>query len=178
MKYTLRYPSCIGCPHNLYFGDTISKKQFGVMMHCGEHFCIGEKRARRIKRRDLKSKVPVWCPKRKAPCKLRVYALKSERDEQMHRFLSSDPNDPVCILERRYALAANSEIEQTPQEFWMQCQSEPWTEVLHVEIPLYSVVEIDDGLMPAFFYRTTDGLRLAPYFNAEKAQANQMEETV
>ena len=39
MKYTLRQPACTGCPHDLYFGEAIPKKQFGVMMHCGEHFC-------------------------------------------------------------------------------------------------------------------------------------------
>ena len=35
MKYTLRQPACTGCPHDLYFGEAI-KKQFGVMMHCGD----------------------------------------------------------------------------------------------------------------------------------------------
>ena len=55
---------------------------------------------------------------------------------------------------------ASSEIELTPQEFWKRCQSEPWTNLLHIEIPLYSVVEIDDGLLPAFFYRAVDGLKL------------------
>ncbi len=37
MKYTLRRPSCLGCPHNLHFGDFVPKKQYGVMMHTGEH---------------------------------------------------------------------------------------------------------------------------------------------
>ena len=68
MKYTLRCPSCTGCPHDLYFGEAIPKKQFSVMMHCGEHFCTGGKKARRFKRSDPKiasgaqnGKVPVNC---------------------------------------------------------------------------------------------------------------------
>ena len=36
MKYTLRQPACTGCPHDLYFGEAIPKKQFGIMKHCGE----------------------------------------------------------------------------------------------------------------------------------------------
>ena len=125
MKYTLRRPSCTGCPHDLYFGEAIPKKQFGVMMHCGEHFCTGGKKARRFKRSDPKIAVPQWCPKRKSPCELRVYALKSIQDWHLHRLLPPDPDDPICISERRYALASSSKIELTPQEFWKRCQNEP-----------------------------------------------------
>lgn len=178
MKYTLRRPSCVSCPHDLYYGDAVSKKQYGVMMHCGEHFCTGGKRARRFKRSDPKVAVPQWCPKRKSPCEVRIYALKSEQDRQMFFFLSSDLNDPLYISEYRYALASSTRIELTPQEFWSSCQNEPYTELLDADIPLYSVVEIDDGLAPAFFYRTVDGLRIVPHFNTEKALANRMEETV
>ena len=175
---TVRQPTCAGCPHDLHFGDAISKKQFGVMMHCGEHFCTGSKRARRFKRGDPKFKVPAWCPKRKIPCELRVYTLKSSRDLQMHHLLSDNPDDPLYISEHRYALASSAKTELTPQEFWKRCQSESYTDLLGMDIPLYSVVEIDDGLAPAFFYRTADGLTLTPYFNAEKARKNRMEETV
>lgn len=178
MNYTLRQPSCFGCPHNLYFRDSILKKQFGVMMHYGEHFCTGGKRARRFKRRDPKSVVPQWCPKRKTPCELRVYSLKSEQDRQMFLCLAIDLNAPLYISEHRYALASSAKTELTPQEFWKRCQSESYTDLLGMDIPLYSVVEIDDGLAPAFFYRTADSLTLTPYFNAEKARKNRMEETV
>lgn len=178
MKYTLRHPSCVGCPHDLYYGDAVPKKQYGVMMHCGEHFCTGGKRARRFKRSDPKIAVPQWCPKRKSPCEVRIYALKSGQDWQMFLFLSSDPNDPLCISEYRYALASSTKIDLTPQEFWNSCQNEPSTELLAADIPLYSVVEIDDGLAPAFFYKTMDGFRMVSRFNTERALANRMEESV
>lgn len=178
MKYTLRQPTCTGCPHNLHFGDVFSKKQFGVMMHCGEHYCTGGKRARRFKRSDPKVRVPGWCPKRKNPCELRIYALKSSRDYQMHTLLSADPNDPLYISEHRYALASSARIELTPWEFWKRCQSEPYMELLGVNVPIYSVVEIDDGLAPAFFYRAKDGIEVFRYFDAEKAKGNRMEESV
>ncbi len=178
MKYTLRQPTCTGCPHNLHFGDVFSKKQFGVMMHCGEHYCTGGKRARRFKRSDPKVRVPGWCPKRKNPCELRIYALKSSRDYQMHTLLSADPNDPLYISEHRYALASSARIELTPWEFWKRCQSEPYMELLGVNVPIYSVVEIDDGLAPAFFYRAKDGLEVFRHFDTEKAKGNRMEESV
>lgn len=178
MKRTLRQPSCTGCPHNLHYGDAVPKKQFGVMMHCGEHFCTGSKRARRFKRSDPKIAVPQWCPKRKSPCDLRVYSLKSTQAWQMHCFLSDDPDDPLYISEYRYALASSSKIVLTPQEFWKRQQSEPAADLLEAAVPLYSVVEIDDGLAPAFFYKTVDGFKIVPYFNAKKARVNRMEETV
>lgn len=175
---TLRRPSCVGCPHNLYYGEFTPKKQFGVMMHCGEHFCTGGKRARRFKRSDPKIAVPQWCPKRKSPCEVRIYALKSKQDQQMFLCLSADPNDPLYISEYRYALASSTRIELTPQEFWISCQNEPGTELLDADIPLYSVVEIDDGLIPAFFYRTVEGFRIVSHFNTAKAKENRMEESV
>ncbi len=178
MKHTLRQPTCAGCPHNLHFEDFISKKQFGVMMHFGEHFCTGSKRARRFKRSDPKAAAPQWCPKRKIHCELRIYELKSSQDWQMHCLLSNDPDNPLYISERRYALASSAETELTPQAFWKRCQSESYSELLKIGIPLYSVVEIDDGLAPAFFYKTMSGITIVPYFNAEKARTNRMEGTV
>ena len=175
---TLRCPSCAGCPYDLHFGEAIPKKQFGVMMHCGEHFCTGGKRARRFKRSDPKIAAPQWCPKRKSPCEVRSYSLKSIRDRQMFLCLSADPNDPLYISEYRYALASSTRIELTPQEFWSRCQNEPGTELLDVDIPLYSVVEIDDGLAPSFFYRTVEGFRIVSHFNTAKAKKNRMEESV
>ena len=175
---TLRRPSCAGCPYDLHFGEAIPKKQFGVMMHCGEHFCTGGKRARRFKRSDPKIAAPQWCPKRKSPCEVRSYSLKSIRDRQMFLCLSADPNDPLYISEYRYALASSTKIELTPQEFWSRCQNEPGTELLDVDIPLYSVVEIDDGLAPSFFYRTVEGFRIVSHFNTAKAMKNRMEESV
>ena len=76
------------------------------------------------------------------------------------------------------ALASSTKIDLTPQEFWNSCQNEPSTELLAADIPLYSVVEIDDGLAPAFFYKTMDGFRMVSRFNTERALANRMEESV
>ena len=50
------------------------------MMHMGERFCTGGKRARKFKRSDPKIYVPDWCPTRKKPCELRVYKRDGEKE--------------------------------------------------------------------------------------------------
>ena len=178
MAYTLRNPSCAECPHNLYFMEPAPRKQHGVMMHCGERFCTGGKRTRRFKRSDPKIAVPSWCPKRKSPCELRVYALKSRQDWLLHVSLADDPNHPLYVSERRYALAVHTETAMTPKEFWDRSQAEPCTDLFDFEVPLYAVVEIDDGLAPAFFYWTSEGFKIIPHFNAGRTKANRREESV
>ena len=61
----LRKETCIGCECELQYTKSIPTKQMGVMMHMGERFCTGGKRARKFKRSDPKIYVPDWCPKRK-----------------------------------------------------------------------------------------------------------------
>jgi len=60
-----RMPTCIGCLHKITHESPIPMKKMGVMMHMGEKFCIGGKRARRFKRSDPKLYAPDWCPSSK-----------------------------------------------------------------------------------------------------------------
>lgn len=75
MRGKVYQPMCSGCPHDLYYSGSIPQKQFGVMMHCGEHFCTGGKRARRFKRSDPKIRVHrlrgvafYWGVREQVPC--------------------------------------------------------------------------------------------------------------
>ena len=172
MPDTLRKPTCVGCPHDLHFGEFIPKRQYGVMMHCGEHFCTGGKRARQFKRGDPKVKVPDWCPKRKSPCELRLYGFKDKETEMLHLLLSSGTEGASSPPAHRYALKREMHTELQPAEFWSRCKLEPYSDLLGFEVGLYEVLEIDDGLKPAFFYMTEDGLVLEPYFDAERARKN------
>lgn len=172
MADTLRKPTCVGCPHDLHFGEFTPKRQYGVMMHCGERFCIGSKRARRFKRGDPKVNVPDWCPKRKIPCELRIYGFKDENAEMLHYLLCAGTENTSTPSAHRYALKREAHTELQPAEFWSRCAIEPYSDLLGFELGLYEVLEIDDGLKPAFFYRTEDGLVLEPYFDAERARKN------
>ena len=81
----LRKPTCSDCPHNLQYMERLPIKKKGVTMHLGERFCVAGKRARKFKRSDPKTYVPSWCPRLKAPCELRIYGLKNQREWRMHR---------------------------------------------------------------------------------------------
>lgn len=81
----LRKETCIGCECELQYTKSIPTKQMGVMMHMGERFCTGGKRARKFKRSDPKIYVPDWCPKRKKPCELRVYCFKNKNEVETAR---------------------------------------------------------------------------------------------
>lgn len=175
MRDKLYQPVCSGCPHDLSYVDFIPQKNFGVMMHCGEHYCTGGKRARRFKRGDPKNRVPAWCPKRKTPCELRVYALKSLDDWYLHDLLSEGLGEILSPAASRYAPRFEGATELTPQEFWKRCDQEPAAGLLPVSMQLYEVLEIDDGLKPAFFYRDKADLRLVRSFDTGRARKNTME---
>ena len=174
----VRKPTCAGCPHNCYYSGEIPKKQFGVMMHQGERFCTGGKKARRFKRGDPTLYVPEWCPKRKKPCELRIYGFKSQGDWMLHTMLCQHMGKAISPSAIRYSLAFELHTELTPLEFWKRCQSEPIGELLHVAVHRYQVVEIDDGLKPCFFYKTEKGFESCLYFDAETARKNIKEDTV
>ncbi|MCM1297762.1 MAG: hypothetical protein NC311_19670 [Muribaculaceae bacterium] len=177
MQQTVRQPTCASCPNDLHFEEFVPKKQFGVMMHCGERFCTGGKRARRFKRSDPKIHVPSWCPKRKDPCELRVYTFSSEESRWMHHFLSDRINDPLYPAANHYALAHSMETALSPREFWDRCGQKACEKLLGAGVPMYAVVEIDDGLASVCFYRTPEGMKIAPFFDAARARKNRMEES-
>lgn len=170
MKGGPKRPVCGGCPHDLHYVDAIPMRQYGVMTHMGERYCTGGKRARRFKKNDPKSCVPDWCPKRKNPCELRVYGFRNEDEQLMHSFLCMDLGRPVLPSAFRYALKCSLHTELTPQEFWKRYALEPVEDLLPVKVELYHVMEIDDGLKPAFFYRTEQGFEYLSSFNTDKIQ--------
>ncbi len=169
-------PTCIGCPHKVTHESPVPVKKVGVMMHMGEKFCIGGKRARRFKRSDPKLYVPDWCPRRKNPCELRVYTYKSSDDRLMHAMLSSSLHRELLPEGYCYALKQKLHTELTPREFWEQCCCESDPEPLSADVGLHDVVEIDDGLKPVFFYKSEQGYQVVPYFNAETARKNKRED--
>lgn len=176
MKETVRKPTCLGCPHNLYYKDRVPTKQLGVMMHAGERFCTYEKRARKFKGRDPKMYVPSWCPRRKNPCEVRIYTLKSISDQLLHYHLSQDLGGSFSPHAHRYALRAQTHTQLTPKEFWERCCTESSEDLLDTSVHNYEVVEIDDGLAPTYFYKTEWSYTIASYFKAEIAKGNKLED--
>ena len=148
----------------------------GKMLTSGCRYCIGTKRPRQFKSRAAIIRVPDWCPRRKTPCEVRIYDFKSTNERLMHLFVVSEVNRDAGLEARRYALAYEGHTELTPREFWLVCNDCSNGNVLDHDVPLYAVVEIDDGLKPYCFYRVESGFCPAPYFNTVTARNNTMEE--
>ena len=172
--WKLNAPTCQGCPYDMHYSQSIAIKQNGVTMHFGERYCTGAKRARRFKRNDPKFKVPCWCPKRKTPRELRIYCFENTESWLMHENLCHALNREIPPEGHRYALEYEGTTALTPQEFLERCDLEPETSLLGVPVYMHYVVEIDDGLKPVFFYKTLEGYRYEPFFNASKARANKL----
>lgn len=62
-------------------------------------------------------------------------------------------------------------IELQPYEFWKRCEDEVDSNLLPVTVTLHEVVEIDDGLKPAFFYKTRSGYKIACAFKPTQQKA-------
>lgn len=170
----LRRPNCYACPSKLHYAESIPKKQFGVMMHMGDTFCVHQKKAHHFKVRELNS-VPAWCPKSKSPRELRVYALKDTQAWFMHQQLCAALGRDISPESHRYALLYELHTELTAKDFWTQCPQHTASNLIGVAVHRYDVVEIDDGLKPVFFYKTADGYDIAPFFTADVARKNRVE---
>jgi len=62
-------------------------------------------------------------------------------------------------------------------EFARRCNEEPDAETVGAAVHRHYVVEIDDGISPAFFYKTEHGYRLEALFDAAVARKNKREDT-
>ncbi len=169
-------PTCFDCPHNLCYSDSIPKRTMGVMMHLGERFCTGGKKARRFKRGDPKIYVPNWCPKRKNPCELRIYVFKSADRWWLHRSLEQSLGRSLSPEGCDYALTQKLTTELSPRDFWKGLEQRSYQELLDVSLEPDSVVEIDDGLKAAFFCYKNGTFEMAPFFDADTARKNKKEE--
>lgn len=173
----LRKETCYECEKHFRYMESSPAKQMGVTMHMGERFCTGGKRARKFKRNDPKIYVPSWCPKRKLPSELRVYCFKSTEDWMLHERLCYDLGKEVSPEAHRYAVRYELHTPFSPMEFARRCNEEPDAETVGAAVHRHYVVEIDDGISPAFFYKTEHGYRLEALFDAATARKNKREDT-
>lgn len=141
----LRKPTCADCPHNLQYMERLPIKKKGVTMHLGERFCVAGKRARKFKRSDPKTYVPSWCPRLKAPCELRIYGFKNQREWRMHRSMCAYLGEDTSPSAFRYAVRYEGHTDLAPYEFFECCNEKSDDEILGAAVQHYDVVEIDDG---------------------------------
>ena len=72
--------------------------------------------------------------------------------------------------------AYEGHTDLAPYEFFECCNEKSDDEILGAAVQHYDVVEIDDGIKPAFFYKTEHGYELLFSFDAKTAKKNIMEE--
>lgn len=170
----LREPTCHNCPYRFSYEGRLPMKKYGVNMRPYEVFCTFEKRARRFQKRDPQIRVPQWCPKRLKPRRLRVYGFQDAEMWLLHERLCRELGRELSPEGRHYVMEHEADTALTAKEFLARSSVESDAELLDgVTLSQYQVLEIDDGLQPAFFYKTENGYRYEPFFNAEAAMRNQ-----
>lgn len=92
----------------------------------------------------------------------------------MHEELCHALNREISPEGHRYAVEADLTTDLTPKEFLERSAVEPEMNFLGVDVRIHSVVEIDDGLVPVYLYKTAEGYRNEPFFNSKLAKANQI----
>ena len=145
-------PTCRSCPAYYIHDGRTALVEKGNLLHYGDRTCSGKKgKPRKFKGSDPTNKVPSWCSKRKSPCEVRVYGFKSATNWYLHDKLCKHFKTDINPNAWDYALVVELQTNLTPQEFWKR-RGEPDAETIHVAVHTHWVVEIDDGIMPYFFY--------------------------
>lgn len=101
----------------------------------------------------------------------------------LHGFVKRQKRDTMQALEQstspsafRYAVRYEGHTDLAPYEFFECCNEKSDDEILGAAVQHYDVVEIDDGIKPAFFYKTEHGYELLFSFDAKIAKKNIREE--
>jgi hypothetical protein len=92
-------------------------------------------------------------------------------DNVLHQGFAFTPQPKAS----RYAMAYEGTSTLSPREFWLKLLTQKDTELLGIEVKAKSVVEIDDGLAPCFFFKTEEGYTRCQCFDADRARTNCME---
>lgn len=172
---TVTKPSCSGCEFYKGYYGSLPLKTHGVMLRMGDQYCTGSPQYRIVNgEADYNSKSG-GCPKLKLPPELRVYRFKdkSARDRRSSQMQQMDPNLDVPSA-YSYALYYQG---SSPMTAWILAYAlDEGLDIPDLEAPIsiYDVVEIDDGIVPYFFYRTNFGFKVV-LFDRDVARKNKLE---
>lgn len=176
IKVKVRQPRCEGRNCYQYFFGAVPKKIKGVFLRPGCRYCTGGKRTRQFKGRDPKVYVPSWCPLRKSPPALRIYCYKNSQTAML-RFLL-DHEVKLTPSGYEYAIRYEGTTKLTARELDNWDGSEPLEQFLGIPIRSDEIVEIDDGLIPYYFYvhvQNAYAVCCIP-FDGEKARQDKLED--
>lgn len=155
----LQQYSCISCPSRKFHCGN-AELHDGVMLHSGEHYCMGKKKPRKFKKSEVKKAPPTWCPKRNSNVELLVYDFVEEHRRQMFAFFY-DHCGAIGADSHQYHVVSRHTIPFTAQDFWTSDQKD---ELLgEIQVPDFAVIAIDDGLRLQYFFKERDTYTYQPY---------------
>ena len=117
---------------------------------------------RRIGSKEPKSYPPHWCPIYQSPSKLCVYSLTEEGklSYMLDRLRTEKGGPPFYPLAHHYTLRLETTSPVSAYQFWKEVEEVRFEQgispssigrILEQEIFRYEILEIDDGINPAFF---------------------------
>jgi len=163
---TIRNAHCEDCPSYYTHIQLTPAERCGKVLHYGDRVCEYKQAARRFSKRDPKTQIPEWCPRRASPPILRVYEFKSLNDWFTHMTMGSEP------YPHRYCIKYEGAAPLSAKEFWRNRSTLP--DVLH--LPFFVerdwIVEFDDGIRPICFRKTERGYAPITGFKSDVARAN------
>jgi hypothetical protein len=106
---------------------------------------------------DPKIYPPSWCPRYNHPAQLKIYCYKNPetamwRDYFRIKGLAMTQSGP------EYALRYQGSSPVSAYEFQDRLKGEPLWQLLGEKAHPYEVIEIDDGIVPHFFYVTENSV--------------------
>lgn len=156
---------CSDCQH---YWQCLSEKQIvkGVAAQFGEKYCLAKSRARKIRRKDPTSCPPDWCPNYLNPPILLIFALKEDQKyyHQWDRMQAQNHNRDVYPMAYRYELRMETVSPISAYHLYHDVQDmqtvqsvslNDISQILRSEVRGDEVLEINDGIKPAFFYLDT-----------------------
>ena len=165
----VKMPTCFDCDA-AYLHMGRMEERDGVLMNPHERYCTGGKRPRRFRSSDTTRKPPKWCPRRKSPCEVRVYGFVSDDERDMHYFFARLRGER-SPSENSYGLRCQTTTTLSPKAFWRELLAgKTAKELLALDVALYEIVEIDDGIKPVCFYHTCKGYRVESLFKPKKTR--------
>lgn len=170
-KIKISNPTCTECPSFIHHRSSIPKKCRGTLLKTVGRYCTGGKKVRRFTAKDPKVHVPCWCPVRKSPPTLRIYCYKDSETALLQYMLKAD-GIISAPSEYRYALRLECPSPVTAREFVQRLEEEPMEQVLNLTIHTDEVLEIDDGLLPQFFWKKEWHTIVPVLFDGTRAREN------
>ena len=156
------------------YSDSVPKKVKGVFLKFGYRYCTSGKRIREFKPRDPKVYIPSWCPRKKEPAELRIYCYKDDK-AQFLQFLLGEEGISNGPFEFDYAVRYEGHTELSAAAFQEMIDGQIPSEILGIKVHGKEVIEIDDGIVPYYFYLVEPFIVRSIFFDAEKARINRLE---